>query len=134
MNKMNVLLSVKPKYAELIMKGLKKYEFRKVVLRDKDAKYAYVYSSSPVKKIVGTFLIGSIIKDRPSNLWDQLKGYSGMEEDEFLDYFGNREKGFAIEIRDVKRFLAPLDPKELIPRFVPPQSFCYMKELDGVSH
>ena len=133
MNKMKVLLSVKPKYAELIMRGLKKYEFRKVVFRDKDAKYAYVYSSSPVKKIVGTFRIGSITEDRPSSLWNQLKGYSGMEGDEFFDYFRNREKGFAIEIRDVIRFEDPLDPRELIPGFVPPQSFCYLKELSIMS-
>jgi predicted transcriptional regulator len=133
-NKMNVLLSVKPKYAELIMKGLKKYEFRKVVFKNKYTKYAYVYSSSPVQKIVGTFQIGSIIEDRPSILWDQLKGYSGMEEDEFFDYFGNREKGFAIEIKDVKRFEDPLDPKELMPRFVPPLSFCYISELNEVPH
>jgi predicted transcriptional regulator len=130
---MNVLLSVKPKYAELIMKGSKKYEFRKVVFNNKYIEYVYIYSSSPVKKIVGIFRIGTIIEDRPLSLWDQLKGYSGMEEDEFFDYFENRKIGFAIEIKDVKRFEDPLDPKDLIPRFVPPQSFCYIKELNEVS-
>jgi predicted transcriptional regulator len=130
---MNVLLSVKPKYAELIMKGSKKYEFRKVVFNNKYIEYVYIYSSSPVKKIVGIFRIGTIIEDRPLSLWDQLKGYSGMEVDEFFDYFENRKIGFAIEIKDVKRFEDPLDPKDLIPRFVPPQSFCYIKELNEVS-
>jgi predicted transcriptional regulator len=130
---MNVLLSVKPKYAELIMKGSKKYEFRKVVFNNKYIEYVYIYSSSPVKKIVGIFRIGTIIEDRPLSLWDQLKGYSGMEEDEFFDYFENRKIGFAIEIKDFKRFEDPLDPKDLIPRFVPPQSFCYMKEHGDVS-
>jgi predicted transcriptional regulator len=130
---MNVLLSVKPKYAELIMKGSKKYEFRKVVFNNKYIEYVYIYSSSPVKKIVGIFRIGTIIEDRPLSLWNQLKGYSGMEEDEFFDYFENRKIGFAIEIKDFKRFEDPLDPKDLIPRFVPPQSFCYIKELNEVS-
>jgi len=130
---MNVLLSVKPKYAELIMKGSKKYEFRKVVFNNKYIEYVYIYSSSPVKKIVGIFRIGTIIEDRPLSLWNQLKGYSGMDEDEFFDYFENRKIGFAIEIKDFKRFEDPLDPKDLIPRFVPPQSFCYIKELNEVS-
>jgi len=130
---MNVLLSVKPKYAELIMKGSKKYEFRKVIFNNKYIEYVYIYSSSPVKKIVGIFRIGTIIEDRPLSLWNQLKGYSGMEEDEFFDYFENKKIGFAIEIKDFKRFEDPLDPKDLIPRFVPPQSFCYIKELNEVS-
>jgi predicted transcriptional regulator len=130
---MNVLLSVKPKYAELIMKGSKKYEFRKVIFNNKYIEYVYIYSSSPVKKIVGIFRIGTIIEDRPLSLWNQLKGYSGMEEDEFFDYFENKKIGFAIEIKDFKRFEDPLDPKDLIPRFVPPQSFCYIKDLNEVS-
>ena len=60
---MNVLLSVKPKYAELIMMGCKKYEFRKVIFSNKHIDLTYIYSSSPVKKIIGTFRIGDIIED-----------------------------------------------------------------------
>jgi predicted transcriptional regulator len=115
------------------MIGLGKCELRKVIFKNKYAKYVYVYSSSPGRKIVGTFRIDAIIEDRPSSLRSRLEGNSGIKKNEFFDYFGNREKGFAIEIKDVKRFEAPIDPKELIPRFVPPQSFCYIKEHNEVS-
>jgi len=56
-----------------------------------------------------------------------------LQRDEFFDYFGSREKGFAIEIEEVIRFEAALDPKELIPRFVRHKSFSYMKEHSEVS-
>jgi|WetSurSiteA1Bulk_404760.scaffolds.fasta_scaffold07368_2 predicted transcriptional regulator len=124
---MNVLLSIKPKHAESILSGQKKYEFRKTVFRRKHINTVYVYATSPVKKIVGTFRIGDIIEDQPMILWSQLNEVSGLDEFEFFNYFKNNKIGFAIEIRDVKRFEAPLDPSEVIPDFVPPQSFCYMK-------
>jgi type I restriction enzyme, S subunit len=123
---MSVLLSIKPRYAESIIAGLKKYEFRKILFKKKHINTVYVYATSPVKKIVGAFQIGDIIEDRPVILWDRLNEFSGMDEIEFFDYFKNNKIGFAIEIKDVKKFEAPLDPSEVIPGFVPPQSFCYV--------
>ncbi len=123
---MNVLLSIKPKYVNEIIRGKKRYEFRKVIFRNRNVTTVYIYSSSPEKQIVGSFEIGDIIEDHPHNLWERFKDQSGIEETEFFRYFGGRDKGFAIEIEKLNRFEHPIDPKELIPGFVPPQSFCYM--------
>lgn len=126
---MNVLLSIKPKYVEEIFKGNKKYEFRKSVFRFKEKlNLAYIYSTSPVKRIVGTFAIETIIEDHPKVLWEKFKDFSGINESEFFSYFGDNEKGFAIEIGEINVFENPADPKILIPDFVPPQSFYYMNE------
>jgi type I restriction enzyme S subunit len=57
---MNVLLSIKPKYANQIVKGNKKYEFRKSVFKNRDLEMVYIYSSSPVKRIIGAFAIKMI--------------------------------------------------------------------------
>jgi predicted transcriptional regulator len=124
---MDVLLSIKPKFAEAIIDGRKRYEFRKNKFSKKDITYAYIYATSPIKKIVGIFKINNIIEDSPSALWDELKEQAGVSEDEFFDYFRNKELGFALEIKEVERFENPLDPKILFPDFVPPQSFCYIK-------
>jgi len=124
---MNVLLSIKPKYVESIINGHKTYEFRKVIFRNKYVDVVYVYATSPVKKIVGAFRVGDIIEDKPIILWSRLNEFSGMDETEFFNYFKNNKTGFAIEIRDVKKFKDPLDPAEVIPGFVPPQSFRYVK-------
>jgi len=47
----------------------------------------WIYATSPTKKIVGTFVIGEIIKDTPKNLWKNLNVLSGLSEQEFFDYF-----------------------------------------------
>lgn len=121
---MNVLLSIKPKYANQIVNGDKKYEFRKSVFKIRDLEMVYIYSSSPVKRIVGAFVIKNIIEKHPKQLWKEYKDFSGIDEDEFFNYFRGREQGFAIEIGDVEVF-DPINPKDHIPNFVPPQSFCY---------
>ncbi len=125
---MNVLLSIKPKYVEKILNGNKKYELRKVIFKCREKlEMVYIYSSSPVKKIVGAFVIENIIEDHPEVLWAQFKEFSGINnEKEFFNYFGANKKGFAIEIGELEVFESPADPRILIPGFVPPQSFCYI--------
>jgi len=130
---MNVLLSIKPKYVEEIMNGNKKYEFRKSIFRCReDVELVYIYSTSPVKKIVGVFTIETIIEDHPRNLWEKFKEFSGIREEEFFSYFGGHKKGFAIGIGGVEVFEDPIDPKSSTPGFVPPQSFRYVEEHWGL--
>ena len=123
---MNVLLSIKPKYVEKIVNGEKQYEFRKKIFKNKNVRKAFIYSTAPTKKIVGTFDIGNILEDDPKRLWTTLQDVSGINEKEFFNYFRNTEKGFAIEIERLNVFDEPLDPNELIRDFSPPQSFCYV--------
>ena len=123
---MNVLLSIKPKYVESIMNGDKQYEFRKIIFRNRDIERVFIYSTAPVKKIIGSFLIGDIIEDHPNTLWEQFKDYSGLTDDKFFAYFKGSDKGFAIEIKRLDKFSNIIDPKDIFPNFVPPQSFCYV--------
>ncbi len=52
---MNVIFSIKPKYVERILSGEKKYEFRKRIWK-KQVDRVFIYASSPVKKIVASFV------------------------------------------------------------------------------
>jgi len=123
---MNVLLSIKPKYVEKIVNGEKQYEFRKRIFRNKNVRKAFIYSTSPTKKIVGEFDIGNIVEDSPIRLWTELQEVSGINEKEFFDYFRDINKGFAIGIEKLNIFDEPIEPNELISDFSPPQSFCYV--------
>ena len=101
---MRVLLSIKPKYVDKILFGSKRYEFRKIIFRDEEVREMVIYSSSPMKKIVGTCAIRSVIEDRPLILWEMFKERSGLCEEEFFSYFRGKERGYAIEIEKIKKF------------------------------
>ncbi|HUV81894.1 MAG TPA: ASCH domain-containing protein [archaeon] len=122
---MNVLLSVKPKYVEEIISGRKKYEFRKSIFKREDIKKLYIYSSSPVKKIIAIVDIDGIISDSPQELWEQCHEDAGISEREFFRYFKNSDVGYAIKISNVQEFSTPVDPYNINEDFRPPQSFYY---------
>ena len=48
----SILLSIKPEYVEKILKGEKRYEFRRKLCQ-KEVDKIYIYETSPVKKVVG---------------------------------------------------------------------------------
>ena len=124
---MDVILSIKPKYVRAIMNGDKRYEFRKAIFRNHTVDRVFIYSSSPVKRIVALFEIGTILEDHPTALWEMVQEHAGIEDAEFFSYFAGRTRGYAIGISNLHEFDEPIDPREAIPGFVPPQSYCYVK-------
>ncbi|ABS56811.1 conserved hypothetical protein [Methanoregula boonei 6A8] len=121
-----VLLSIKPKYVQAILEGTKHYEFRKKIFNDSNSKTVYIYSSSPMKKIVACFHPGKIVQGSPDFLWEQFREFSGLSESEFFNYFSGKETGYAIPIDELETFEEPINPYNTFERFVPPQSFCYV--------
>ncbi|MCM1986638.1 restriction endonuclease subunit S [Methanococcoides seepicolus] len=123
---MNVLLSIKPKYVDEILAGKKIFEFRKAIFKKKDLGKVFIYSSSPVKKVVASFEIARIIADSPQKLWDKCHKYGGIPENDFFEYFKNSDVAYAIEITNLETFSEPFDPYKLKKDFRPPQSYCYL--------
>ena len=110
------------------MRGEKKYEYRRCLFKRKNVSRVFIYATSPVKRIIGCFSIKRILHDSPECLWERSKHASGLNEEDFYDYFKGNDHGFAIEIDEVITFDNPVDPKEVLLGFVPPQSFCYLQD------
>lgn len=125
---MKVVLSIKPEFAYKIFDGTKKFEFRRSIFKNKEVKSVIVYASSPVQKVIGEFEIGKIINKDLDALWSLTKEFSGITEDFFYSYFSNKENGFAIQIKNKKKYKHPKCLKEDF-KLNPPQSFAYIKEI-----
>jgi len=125
---MNVILSIRPKYVESILNGKKLYEFRRSIFKDPEVERVYIYSTSPVRKIVGYFVLRKIIEKNPASLWSECHSSAGIDEEEFFSYFSDKEVGYALRIGDVHTFDVPMDPQGIIPGFRPPQNFMYAPE------
>lgn len=123
---MKVLLSIKPEFAESILEGEKKFEFRKSIFRNRNVTTVVIYATMPVGKVIGEFDIGEIISSDPVDLWNVTKKYAGISRDFFDEYFSERSKGFAISVRNPRRYDTPLSLHELLPGAFPPQSFRYI--------
>ena len=64
---MKALLSIKPQFVEEIVAGNKLYEYRKKIFK-KDVDTVVIYSSKPVGRIIGEFLIDEVLSDEPQRL------------------------------------------------------------------
>lgn len=125
---MNVLLSIKPEFAEKILTGEKQYEFRKTPFaRANCGDVVVMYASSPVQRLVGTFTMESTIEAPPEELWERFNQQAGIEDEaRFFDYFNDKKLGYAIEIDTPHRFDTPINPCDHVERFRPPMSFKYV--------
>ncbi|MDY0387165.1 MAG: GNAT family N-acetyltransferase [Methanolobus sp.] len=128
---MNVLLSIKPKFANKILEGEKTYEFRKTKFNPKkNINKIYIYSSSPIKRIVGSFRIEKVFEDTPSNLWDSFNEFGSIGKQDFFEYYKQKDTGVAFKIKDLEVFENHIDPNEIFENFVAPQSYRYLNDED----
>lgn len=125
-----IVLSIKPKYAELILAGTKTVEFRRVWAAEKVDMIA-IYASSPIQKLVGIVQVSDIVRAKPTRLWGYCsKRGGGLSKIELTTYFSGKEAGVAVLLEDAKRFVQGIDPKKVIKNFSPPQSFRYMSAAE----
>lgn len=125
---MNAILSIKPQFVEEIVAGRKRFEFRKHGFK-KPVRNIYVYASSPVCRIIGEFELGAIIEDKPEELWNRTRDYSGISKAFFDEYFSAHDVGYALEIKTFKKYPEPFNPYSNNRKFRAPQSFRYIESL-----
>lgn len=121
-----IVLSIKPKYADLILQGVKTVEFRRSWASEPVDLIA-IYASAPVQRIVGIVKVSEVVEATKTRLW----GYccergGGLLRRELREYFKGKSKGYAVLLTEVQRFEKPLLPIAIFQNFVPPQSFRYM--------
>lgn len=128
-----LLMSIKPCYSQAILAGEKTVEFRRVF---GDAAAAadqvIIYESSPTMRIVGSFGIERVHTGLP---YDYVRNVAvasgrlpGIDFNLYMSYMQGSKSATAIYIKDVIRYEIPIDPRQIDPKFYPPQSYRWMPE------
>jgi predicted transcriptional regulator len=126
---MNVLLSIKPHYAEAILSGTKKYEFRKTEFKRRGIRRVYLYANGSDSKIVGSFEIESTLRGTPKTIWERCNEHGGITKKDFFAYFEGSKQAFAYRIKNPCRFYGEIDSNSVLESFkTPPQSFYYFPD------
>ena len=123
---MRILLSIKPEFAELILTGQKRYEFRRVCFRNPHVRSVLIYATLPIGKVIGQFDIEEVISDSPSKVWRRTKSFAGVTQSLFTNYFSGKAMAHALAVCNAKSFARPRDLRDIIPSGIAPQSFCYV--------
>lgn len=121
---MNLLISIKPRYTQMISIGAKRVEYRRVK-PSRPFDRIYIYETRPTSAVVGYMDISSIIHGTPRDIWKKTRELSGMDMDEYMEYFSGSRQAVAFIIRKAERYL---EPRQLGTHGLPsvvPQGYIY---------
>lgn len=127
----DVVLSIRPRYTDKILEGRKTVELRRrFPVSAPSGTVAYIYSTSPVRAMVGVAEIKDVLKMPVEQLWSEFEDTAFIIKPDFDNYFTGLEFGFALLFEDVKTFSRAIPLEELRERFgfEPPQSFLYASQ------
>lgn len=121
------VLSIYPYFAEKILSGEKRVEFRKTRMK-KTVSHIVIYATSPRQKVVGFFEIDGFDEGKPTELWRRYKHIGGIKKSDFWSYYSSNSKGFVIKVGRVYILNSPLSLKKIVNHGATPQSFCYVNK------
>lgn len=119
------LMSIHPEYANKILNGTKRVEFRKWMFGNAPS-IVVIYSTSPISQVVGYFFVDGIESSDPSSLWEKYNDAGGIHRKDFNNYFKDAERGIAIRVGKVHKLIKPVGLEDLVGSRRPPQSFRYL--------
>lgn len=117
-------MSINPEHVRNILKGTKKYEYRRKVARQ-DVTSLVIYETAPVQRVVAEVEILEVLTDSPKLLWKATKGQSGISKKFFDGYFQGRTTAHAYKLGKVVVYDTPKRLEDFGLTFAP-QSFVYL--------
>lgn len=120
------LFSIHPQFSNKILLGLKRFEYRR-----SKAKVFFprmiIYATAPISMIVGEVTVDKVIGDCPLEIWRLTKEFSGVNFEDFGEYFKEKKMAYAYCLSNPKGYRTYVDLKE-IGITSPPQSFVYISQ------
>ncbi|NQS98916.1 MAG: hypothetical protein HQ591_10720 [candidate division Zixibacteria bacterium] len=125
-DRIDVLLSIKPKYANRIINRTKIMELRRRFSKKWIGSSALIYASAPERAIVAKVRIAHVIKDKPIAVWNNWKDAIDCSEEEFLIYTKDIDEVYGIlfgNVISVGPFYLTAMENKLEDTLTPPQSY-----------
>lgn len=117
----DVLMSIRPVYAEAIFSGTKTIELRRRRPSFPVGTRVVVYSTSPEQRLHGSFEVAGILEALPETLWRSVRERAGVDRSVFDAYFDGCDQAYGIEISEPRRITPTVLPIR------PPQSYQYLR-------
>jgi predicted transcriptional regulator len=127
-----LLVSLKPRFAEMLLDGCKSVELRRVRPAVAAGALVLLYASSPRRELVGTGRVGTVEVGSTAEVWKRHGPGTGLARPEYDAYFVGARVAVAIslvEVTQLRRHVPLAELRERWTGFRPPQSFRYIDAL-----
>lgn len=125
-----MLMSIRPRHVESILRGEKRVELRRTRPVIKHGQPAAIYATIPSAAVVATCRISTIQSSSPEDLWASVKEISGVTKEEYDGYFSDSTTAVALHLTEVTALADPVSLTHLRSAgpFNPPQTWHF---IDG---
>jgi predicted transcriptional regulator/ribosomal protein S18 acetylase RimI-like enzyme len=121
-----LLMSLRPEFAELMLRGRKTVEFRRKFSKKYKGATIVFYITHPVHQFMFTATISQVDHSQKKCLWNIYQREGGISLATFDRYFSGTDHGYAIHLSNIKPIPNQLvleHAKNAYPQLRPPQSF-----------
>ena len=122
-----LLISIRPPFIKAILDGTKTVELRRTRPNLPAGSTVLLYSTSPVKAIVGWACLAEVVEGAPDAVLEAHRGAAAISDTDFENYFEDSPTAVALHLRDVETAETPLRLNDLrLLGIQPPQSWRYL--------
>lgn len=121
-----LVMSLRPVFAEMMVRGEKTVEFRRRFSRGHAGAKVLFYVSNPVRALMLCARISHVDLIETEELWRTYRDRGGISRETFAEYFAGVDEGYALSLENVQPLKTPVSLQRLRnawPAFHPPQAF-----------
>ena len=125
-NPEDILMSIKPSYAQMILEGSKTIELRRKFSGVANiGKKILIYATSPKKQIIGECYVKDVLHLPLDQLWSASCRDAMIDWKTFSNYFHNLDSGYGIVLHKQAMYENPIPLSSMrdIYNITPPQSY-----------
>jgi predicted transcriptional regulator len=128
-----IVLSLHPKFAQMIYQGTKTVELRKI-LPTRRVTRVLIYETAPVSKVTGVLEISWARRMPVREIWRRFSTRIRVSWSDFRLYLGRRKVAVVIGIGSRRRFKKAFGLRDIARMSSPPQSFRYARVAAGLAN
>lgn len=98
----DVLISIRPSFADAIFKGSKTVEVRRKIPSIRPGSRLWIYVTKPVGEVQGVARVAEIVEGDPDAVWRACGPRTGLTRADFYLYLEGSTKAYGLVLQDVQ--------------------------------
>lgn len=130
----DVIISIRPNFAEAILSGAKTVELRRRIPPIEIGTRLWIYATRPTAAVVGSAIVNAVIRGTPDSLWDTYSAQAAIKRDDYDRYFDGAKEAIGISLAMIVRVepvhIAQL--RQMREGFHPPQVIAKLSKVEAI--
>lgn len=99
----DAIISIRPKYAEAILRGSKTVELRRRIPKIENGTRLWIYATLPLGAVIGTAIVHEVIRGTPEEIWNLFHTEADVDKDSFDAYYSGAQVALGLMLRNAAR-------------------------------